>query len=264
METQHGARLGISLFVGDGLFVERLANERERGAIHAGAGLDDMRHELFLRGFVEIIKRLAGMLDVLREIVIGAVGDALQLAHAKRELVFEVVGFLGIKRPLAVGNVVDFDLRARDADVLVKFQALLEPVVGEPQAVFGTAEKLDLHLLEFARAEDVVARIDLVAKRLADLRDAERELLARGIEDIAEIHKDRLRRLRAEIDEVVVALDRSGVRFEHEIEGSGLCQFPTAIRARSHQPGHVALLRREEAVEFPLVESVVGSHFREP
>jgi hypothetical protein len=39
-------------------------------------------------------------------------------------------------------------------------------------------EELHLHLLELAGAEDEVARRDLVAERLADLRDAERRLLA--------------------------------------------------------------------------------------
>ena len=232
METQHGACLGVSLFVSDRLLVEGLAKERERGAIHPGAGLDDMRDEAFLRGFVEIIERLAGVLDVLPEVVVGAVGDAFQLAHAEGEFVFEVVGFLRVEGALAVRDVFDVDLRARDADVLIKFQALLEPVVGELHSVLGAAEILDLHLLEFPRTENVVAWIDLIAKRLADLRDAEGELLARGIEDIAEIHKDRLRGLGAEVDEVVVALERTRVGFEHQIEIARLGEIAAAtVRA---------------------------------
>jgi hypothetical protein len=42
-------------------------------------------------------------------------------------------------------------------------------------------EELHLHLLELAGAEDEVAGRDLVAERLADLRDAERRLLARVV-----------------------------------------------------------------------------------
>ncbi len=94
METQHRAHLGLALLVGDGLLVERLADERERGAVHAGAGLDDVRHEFFVLLLVEIFERLAAGLDVRGEVVVRAVGDALEFAHAEGELVFEVVVFL--------------------------------------------------------------------------------------------------------------------------------------------------------------------------
>ena len=40
------------------------------------------------------------------------------------------------------------------------------------------AKELDFHLLELARAEGVVARVDLVSERFADLGDTERYLLA--------------------------------------------------------------------------------------
>ena len=58
--------------------------------------------------------------------------------------------------------------------------------------VAGRDEVLDLHLLELARAEDEVARRDLVAERLADLRDAKGNLEEgaekvprRGLESLA-------------------------------------------------------------------------------
>src|SRR5256885_8176425 len=50
-----------------------------------------------------------------------------------------------------------------------------------------------------SRAEDEVARRDLVAKRFADLRDAERQLAARRLQHVVEIDEDALRRLGAEI-----------------------------------------------------------------
>ena len=54
------------------------------------------------------------------------------------------------------------------------------------------AEKLNLHLLKFATAEGVVAGIDLIAECLADLRDAEGQLEARAVEDVAKIGKNPL------------------------------------------------------------------------
>ena len=95
---------------------------------------------------------------------------------------------------LAVGDVEDVELGTRDADRLVEFEAFLEPVVGEFQAILLAAEVLDLHLLELARAEGEVARVDLVAEGLADLGDAEGHLdaLAGLVADVFELHEDAL------------------------------------------------------------------------
>ena len=110
METQNGAGLGVSFLVGDGFFVEGLAEERECGSVHAGAWLHDMWDEAFLGGLVEVVERLAGVLDVFSEIVVGAVGDALKFAYAERELVFEVVGLLRVESSFPIRNVIDVNL----------------------------------------------------------------------------------------------------------------------------------------------------------
>ena len=52
----------------------------------------------------------------------------------------------------------------------------LQPVLVPLLRLVGRDEELHLHLLELERAEDEVARRDLVAERLADLGDAERRL----------------------------------------------------------------------------------------
>ena len=83
-------------------------------------------------------------------------------------------------------------------------------------------KKLDLHDLELAGAEDEVAGGDLVAEGLADLGDAERELAARGVENVVEIYKNTLRRLGPEVDPVFVGLDGAHVRLEHEVELAGV------------------------------------------
>jgi hypothetical protein len=74
--------------------------------------------------------------------------------------------------------------------VRVQAQALLAQAeagvpglpVGDPVLVpflvgAGLDEELHLHLLELAGTEDEVPRGDLVAERLADLPDSERDLL---------------------------------------------------------------------------------------
>src|SRR5258705_3463998 len=60
-------------------------------------------------------------------------------------------------------------------------------------------KELDLHLLEFPGAECKIAWRDLITKRLADLRNAERQLLPRCLQNVVEIDKDPLGRFGAEI-----------------------------------------------------------------
>src|SRR5713226_9396939 len=54
------------------------------------------------------------------------------------------------------------------------------------------AEELDLHLLKLPAAKGVIARVDLVAKRLANLSDSERQFEPRTIEDVVEVDENAL------------------------------------------------------------------------
>src|SRR5438876_864776 len=87
------------------------------------------------------------------------------------------------------------------------------------------AKELDLHLFEFAAAERVIARIDLVAEGLADLGDAKRQLQPRAIKDIPIVGEDSLGRLRAQVSLIFLIAHRANVGLEHEIELSLLGQF---------------------------------------
>ncbi len=83
-------------------------------------------------------------------------------------------------------------------------------------------EELHLHLLELAGAKDEVAWRNLVTKRFADLSNAERRLLTRGVEHVLEVEEDSLCRFGTQIDIVTRTLDRTGLGFEHEVELAGL------------------------------------------
>ena len=95
-------------------------------------------------------------------------------------------------------------------------------------SVSGLDEELQFHLLELAAAEREIARIDLVAERLADLRDAERHLLARHAEDVVELRENDLRGFGAEIGDAGAVLDRADERLEHQIE---LARLGELVRA---------------------------------
>ena len=107
------------------------------------------------------------------------------------------------------------------------------PVLEPLRRLVGRHEVLHLHLLELARAEDEVAGRDLVAKRLADLGDAERRLLARELEDVLEVDEDPLRRLGAQVGLRARVLDRADVRLEHQVELARLGE----VASRGPRPG---------------------------
>ena len=86
----------------------------------------------------------------------------------------------------------------------------------------GLDEELHLHLLELPGPEDEVARGDLVAERLADLADAERDLLARGLQHVLEVDEDALRGLRAQVGQARLVLDRAQVGAEQAVEHARL------------------------------------------
>ncbi len=174
-------------------------------------------------------------LRVLGEVVVAAVRDALELAPAPRVLELHVRGSDAVVRELVgIVRTQPQHLR-RDAEVLVPAEALLAPVLVPLLRVFGRDEELHLHLLELTGAEDEVARRDLVAERLADLRDAERRLLARRRLHVLEVDEDALRGLRAQVRDRRVVLHRTDVGLEHQVEVAGLGErvLHAAVRARA-------------------------------
>src|SRR5262245_917660 len=78
-------------------------------------------------------------------------------------------------------------------------KALVDPLL-MPFFIRSRQDKeLDLHLLEFPRPKSEVAGRDLIAKGFADLRNAEREFLARCLQNVVEIYEDSLGRFRSQV-----------------------------------------------------------------
>ena len=69
---------------------------------------------------------------------------------------------------------------------------------------------------------------DLVAERLADLRDAERRLAARDLGHVLEVDEDALRRLGPQVDGDAGLLHGADARLEHEVEVPGLGEVAVA------------------------------------
>ena len=163
------------------------------------------------------------------EVEVGTAGDALELAPAEGVLVLDVAGGGGVEGQLVGIVLAHAQLLAPHAQVHVPRQALVAPV-GVPSIVLRRRdEELHLGLLELARAEDEVARRDLVAERLADLGDSKRWLRARALLHAEEVQEDALGRLRSQVGHRAGLLQRADVGLEHQVEGARLGQLAVAL-----------------------------------
>ena len=157
--------------------------ERQHRAGQPGCRLDDVRHPALALLLVEVGQVDAGVLGVRGQVEVGAVGDALELANSCRRSGSGTRcrrSAWSSARASPAGARRSRRFSSRSPRSTYQFQPLLQPVLVPLLVGPGLDEELHLHLLELTGTEDEVARRDLVAERLADLRDAERRLLARA------------------------------------------------------------------------------------
>ena len=174
-----------------------------------------------------------------RQVEIAAVVDPLELLPAEREAVLDVDRLLGVMGELVRRVLAQAEPRRRHAVALVPGPPPRQPVLeGGGRLGLRAHEVLHLHLLELAHPEDEVARADLVAERLADLGDPERQLLARRLEDVLEVDVRALGRLRPQVDDRGVLLDRPHERLEHEVEAARRGEWAAIDRAFQPEPLH--------------------------
>ena len=153
----------------------------------------------------------------------AAMRDPLELPPAERIVVFEVGGRAAVVREIGAFVFVLAQALGLHAERQPPLKALLDPVAIPAQPfrlVIGGHEIFQLHQLELARAEDEIARRDLVAKRLADLSDAERRLLARRLIRQLEVDEHPLSRLGPQVCLRGLVFHRADVGLEHEVERS--------------------------------------------
>src|ERR1043166_1331782 len=259
MELQHDARLKLAFLVRGLLLVVGVADEGEDHAVHAGAGLDHVRDVTGFGLLIEILHGFAAELLVLLEVEIPARGDPLQFLGAEWKFKEDVNGGFGVVGQFIFFLPIFFEGVAGQADALIPAQSLLDPVFmpdfpapvrrgsreigiirdagdgpgGLLDDFVGLDEEFQFHLLELARAECEVAWIDLVAEGLADLADAERDLLTRNIKHVLELHEDGLGSFRAQVGHILRALDWPDVGLEHEVELARLGQEAAVLRVEA-------------------------------
>ena len=155
---------------------------------------------------------------MLGQVVIGPVRDSPKLAPAEREQKFNIGGSLGVEAKLLRTVVTQAQVLLGHSERIQEVFAVTSPVLEPFQIRTGFAEKLQLHLLELTGPEGEVAGGNLIAERLTDLTDTERQLPSGGTLCVLELHKNALRGFRAQIDGAGGVLRNADKGLEHQIE----------------------------------------------
>ncbi len=101
MQVQHGAHILLALGVGQVLLIVGLAQEGQRHAVAAQRRLDDVGDVVLVGLGIEVLQALAGGLLMAAQVVVGAVGNAPQLAPVgEREGVLDVGGGAAVEGQL--------------------------------------------------------------------------------------------------------------------------------------------------------------------
>jgi hypothetical protein len=184
--------------------------------------------------------------------------DALDLLPSEREAELDVGGRLGVVRQL--GGLVGTHAQAflPEAELAVEAHALRQPVLEPLLALARVHEELELRLLELARTEREVPRVDLVAEGLADLGDAERHLLARGLAHALPVGEDRLAGLGAQPRDAGRVLGGADEGLQHQVEGAGRGQIVRSVLARIAGVDAVELVGAEAALAGAAVDELVA------
>ncbi|MBA7632359.1 hypothetical protein ES703_39903 [subsurface metagenome] len=151
------------LSLGD-FFIVGITEEGQHGAVHPGRWLNDKRHDVLVGLLVKVGHLFAAVFGVPRQVVVAAIGNALQLCPAHGEIVIDVVAFPGVVGQFCIAVGAQAEVLLPDAEVQVPLLSLLKPVI-EPLIRRLRPDKiLDFHLLELAAAEDKVAGGDFIAE----------------------------------------------------------------------------------------------------
>ncbi len=216
---------------------------RERRAVGADRRLDHVRHDSACSfGWSKYSSFLPEILLVLREVEVAAIVDALDLLEAERAAEVELRCRTPRARsarapPACAGGTGAGPARARATGATACAAAF--QYSNHSMSVPGSTKNC-ISICSNSRVRKMkLPGRDLVAERLADLRDAERHLLARRLLHVQEVHEDALRRLRAQVDHGRAVLDRPHERLEHEVEQPRLGELALLVRS----PGRLLGLR---------------------
>ena len=158
---------------------------------------------------------------MLRKVEIGARMDSFHFLEAERHTEFDVSGGIGVMGQLLMVVIAVFFIA--ETECLVPFKARRTPIVEILKFLAWTHKELHLHLLELTHTEYELTGHYLVAERLADLSDSERDAHTTCLLHIQIIDEDALCRLRTEIHIHGTVGGGSHLRLEHQVELAHVC-----------------------------------------
>ena len=220
-----------------------------------------MRDDRCLAFFVDHRERRARSLRMRREVEVGAVRQAAQFFAAERKVEFKIDRTLRIVCALPVRHFQLMHRIARDTYRTGKREDLLPPFFKCFLPLRRSNEILDLHLLQLPHAENKITRGYFIPERLADLRDAERELRVERVHDVLEVDEDAARGLGPQVRNGCRFFRRAHVRPEHHVELPHIADSPSAFRTLpcpELRRGVANLVRTEPSFAFLALDQGVG------
>ena len=171
---------------------------------------------------------------MLAQVEVATIVDAFDLLEAERptKVELDVERGAGVVRQLVLTVDVVLQPLGLEAQAQVPLHARGLPALEVLHVGARLDEELHLHLLELTRTENESPGRDLVAERLADLRNAERHLLPRRLLHVEEVHVRPLRRLRPQVDGRRRIFHGAHLRLEHQVELPRLSEITVRGLAR--------------------------------
>ena len=209
IDTALGVR-GFILNVG-------IDEEGHHGAGQAEGRLDDVGYVAFAAGLIKVFELRVRVLIVHAQVVVGAVchtHEFAPFAALETKTVLNVDGARRVVRTVVLRNIELAHVLGVNAQVNEPVPAVFNPCVKVLICFVGVNEVFDLHLLEFAGAEDEVAGGDLVTERLTDLPDTEGRTFTGRSHHIVEVYEDTLRSFGAQKVQPFLVIDRTQVGFQ--------------------------------------------------
>ncbi len=139
----------------------------------------------------------------------------------------------------------------------VPLVALGAPVLVVLPGIVGMTEILHLHLFEFPGPEHELARGDLVAERLADLRNAERGTHTGGVDHILEVDEHPLGGFRSQECLCRGIGNGAGLGLEHQVELTRFGERAPLSTTRTHL-GVIQLVEAETVLAIGAIDERIS------
>ena len=231
MQSQHDASFVLARHR---FFAISVHQRRQRHSVGTHRRFDNVRYIALIVDLIEVFQLFVGELLMLCEIEVAAVVHSFDFLEAEcaTEIECDIERRARVVRQLACGVLVKAQPLGRQPKRQVPVQAQLLPLF-KPRHVRSRLDKeLHLHLLELTRAKNEVAGSNLVAKCLADLRDAKGHFLTHRLLHVEKVHENTLRRFRSQIHHRRALFKRAHERLEHQVEVPRLGELTGVVLPR--------------------------------